>query len=125
VLAGVSRFRIVDEKDGFCPYRRCDVDWSGFVPDLNKTSGEGDFDRATFLVLLERYFLARQLSADWEMMKDTEDELLVNSLSMMLDFRPEDKQALLESSTLAIRGNTLMTLIEFSLRGGSDEEAMQ
>lgn len=125
VLAGVSRFRIVDEKDGFCPYRRCDVDWSGFGQDRNKTPDKADINRAVFLDLIERYFASRQLSADWDTMKDTEDELLVNSLSMMLQFRPEDKQALLEAPTLAVRSKTLMTLIEFALRGGSDEEIMQ
>ncbi|MBL4767336.1 MAG: LON peptidase substrate-binding domain-containing protein [Rhodobacteraceae bacterium] len=125
VLAGASRFRIIEEKEGFCPYRRCEIDWSGFGRDLDKTPGKVDFDRVAFLDLLERYFSARQLSADWETMKDTEDELLINSLSMMLEFRPEDKQALLEAPTLATRGKTLMTLIEFALRGGSDEEIMQ
>ena len=57
--------------------------------------------------------------------KETEDEMLVNPLSMLLEFRPEDKQALLEAPTLESRSKTLMTLIEFALRGGSDEETMQ
>jgi len=125
VLAGISRFRIVDEKDGFCPYRRCDVDWSGFTRDMNKAPEKFEFDRAVFLDLLERYFSALQLSADMDTIKETEDEMLVNSLSMLLEFRPEDKQALLEAPTLESRSKTLMTLIEFALRGGSDEETMQ
>ena len=125
VLAGISRFRIVAEKDGFCPYRRCDVNWSGFTQDMDKTADKFDFDRAAFMELLERYFSALQLSADLDAIKETEDEMLVNSLSMLLEFRPEDKQALLESATLEIRSRTLMTLIEFAMRGGSDEEIMQ
>jgi Lon protease-like protein len=51
--------------------------------------------------------------------------LLVNSLSMMLDFEPEDKQALLEAPSLSTRRETLVTLIEYFLRGGDAEEMMQ
>jgi len=43
----------------------------------------------------------------------------------MLDFDPEDKQALLEAPGLATRRETLTTLIEFALLGGSSEEMLQ
>lgn len=125
VLAGISRFRIVEETDGFCPYRRCDVDWSGFTQDMDKTPERFEFDRVAFLNLLERYFSALQLSADLDTIKETENEMLINSLSTLLEFGPEDKQALLEAPTLASRSKTLTTLIEFSLHGGSDEETLQ
>jgi Lon protease-like protein len=67
----------------------------------------------------------RGLSADWETLKDADDELLINSLSMMLDFDAEDKQALLEAPSLSTRRETLVTLIEYALRGGSEGEMMQ
>jgi Lon protease-like protein len=75
--------------------------------------------------LLERYFAAMSLSTDWDSMKDAEDELLINSLSMLCPFDPEEKQALLEAPSLSTRRETLVTLIEFALRGGSSDEAMQ
>ena len=111
-LGGVSRFRVVEEIEGFSPYRRCDVNWAGF-------------DRARFLDLLGRYFDTRGLSADWDTLKDAEDELLINSLSMMLEFEAEDKQALLEAPSLETRRETLVTLIEFAMRGGQEEGLMQ
>ena len=43
----------------------------------------------------------------------------------MLDFDPEDKQALLEAPSLETRRETLVTLIEYALRGGQDEGLMQ
>ena len=58
-------------------------------------------------------------------MKDAEDELLINSLSMMLEFEAEDKQALLEAPSLETRRETLVTLIEFAMRGGQEEGLMQ
>lgn len=123
-LGGVSRFRVVKEVEGFTPYRRCDVNWDGFERDLGKDETDTNFDRKGFLNTLGRYFSARNLSADWETLKDADDELLINSLSMMLDFEYEDKQALLEAPSLSTRRETLLTLIEYTLRGGQDGEMM-
>lgn len=124
-LTGVSRFRIKSELDGFTPYRRCEVSWEGFDRDLGKSEKDDGFDRTRFLSLLERFFESRQLSTDWDSLKDADDELLVNSLSMLMDFDPEDKQALLEAPCLRTRRETLVTLIEFAMRGGSNEETLQ
>ncbi len=124
-LTGVSRFRIASELDAFTPYRRCAVSWNGFDRDLGRSEKDDGFNRTKFLNLLERFFSSRQLSTDWDSLKDADDELLVNSLSMLLDFDPEDKQALLEAPCLRTRRETLVTLIEFAMRGGSNEEKLQ
>ncbi|MGR3761471.1 LON peptidase substrate-binding domain-containing protein [Roseobacteraceae bacterium NS-SX3] len=124
-LSGISRFRITGETGGFTPYRRCDVEWSGFERDLGRCEDDAGFDRPGFLHLLERFFTARSLSTDWDALQEADNELLINSLSMLLEFDPEDKQALLEAPCLATRRETLVTLIEFALRGGSHEEMLQ
>ena len=124
-LSGVSRFRVVREVDGFTPYRRCEVSWAGFERDLGGTEEDKAFQRKDFLGLLARYFQAQGLATDWDSLKEAEDELLINSLSMLCPFPPEDKQALLEAPSLSTRRETLVTLIEFELRGGTDEEVMQ
>lgn len=124
-LTGVSRFRIQAEVDGFTPYRRCNVDWAGFDRDLGATEHDEMFQRPAFLALLQRYFAQLELQTDWETLKDADDELLINSLSMLLDFGAEDKQALLEAPSLSTRRETLVTLLEFSLRGGGSEDLIQ
>jgi len=124
-LAGMSRFRIRQEISGFTPYRRCDVSWEGFEADLGPSERDKAFDRERFMDLLARYFDALDLSTDWESLKEAEDELLINSLSMLCPFDPEEKQALLEAPSLATRRETLVTLIEFVLRGGAPEDALQ
>ncbi|KHA50734.1 MAG: LON peptidase substrate-binding domain-containing protein [Sulfitobacter geojensis] len=124
-LGGMSRFRVVNEVEGFSPYRKCDVSWDGFERDLGRDEEDAGFNRENFLDLLGRYFDAQGLSADWDTMKEAEDELLINSLSMMLELDPEDKQALLEAPSLVTRRETLVTLIEYALRGGLDEGVMQ
>ncbi|MEH6774619.1 MAG: LON peptidase substrate-binding domain-containing protein [Cereibacter changlensis] len=124
-LSGISRFRVVAEVQGFAPYRRCTVDWTPFTRDLGGTEEDAGFRRAPFLDLLGRYFAAMELSTDWGSLKEAEEELLINSLSMLCPFDPEDKQALLEAPSLETRRETLVTLIEFALRSGDGQEVMQ
>lgn len=124
-LSGISRFRLGSEVEGFTPYRRFDVNWDGFDRGQGGPEHDRNFDRDKFLNLLDRYFAARDLSADWDTLKDADNELLINSLSMLLDFEPEEKQALLEAPSLSTRRETLVTLIEYALRGGQSEDILQ
>jgi uncharacterized protein len=124
-LAGISRFRVKDEVTGFAPYRRCNVDWTGFSRDTGPEEADPGFDRKALLSVLSRYFEANNLSTDWSSLKEAEPELLINSLSMLCPFTAEDKQALLEAPSLTTRRETLVTLIEFALRSGEGEEVMQ
>lgn len=74
--------------------------------------------------LLNRFFEERGLSTDWDSMADAEPELLINSLSMLCPFEPEERQALLEAPSLVTRRETLITLIEYALHGGDDAEQL-
>jgi uncharacterized protein len=124
-LSGMSRFRVMHEVQGFTPYRRCEVSWTGFERDMGAVEKDAGLNREKFLALLGRFFDSQGLSTDWESIRDAEDELLINSLSMLCPFEPEDRQALLEAPTLDTRRETLVTLIEFELRGGTADEVMQ
>ncbi|MGB3555893.1 MAG: LON peptidase substrate-binding domain-containing protein [Jannaschia sp.] len=124
-LAGISRYRITREVTGFSPYVKAEVSWDGFDRDMGKPETDERFDRPAFLDLLRRYFESQELSTDWDSLKDAEEELLLNSLSMLCPFEPEEKQALLEAPSLATRRETVVTLMEFALRGGSSEETVQ
>jgi uncharacterized protein len=120
VLAGISRFDLKDEVPGFTPYLRADVDWTRFDRDARPAQTDGGFDRAHFMVLLKRFFAAKELATDWDSMNEAEDEALINSLSMLCPFEAADKQALLEAPTLADRRETLQMLMEFSLRADGE-----
>ena len=124
-LMGISRFRIEAEETGFTPYRRARVSWSGYERDFGPEEVDENFDRASFMELLARYFRETGLSTDWDSLKQADDELLINSLSMLCPFDPEDKQALLEAPTLKARRETMATLIEFALRGDVSRDKLQ
>lgn len=121
-LTGISRFRLAAEISGFAPYLSGEVRWEDFARDRGPVETDPEFDREAFLDLLRRYFMEEQLSTDWDSLKEAEDELMINSLSMLCPFEPEDKQALLEAPSLRTRRETLVTLMEYALAGGGEEQ---
>lgn len=120
-LSGVSRFRIRAEREGFTPYRRADVEWGDFARDIGNAEHDDGLDRTRLYETLCCYLQSQGLGADWETLKDAEDELLINSLSMLLPLDAADKQALLEAPSLSTRRETLLTLMEFAMHGGGEE----
>ncbi len=116
-LTGISRFRLVEREEGFSPYIKAAVSWDGFERDLGPTERDESFDREPFLDILSRYLDLADLRTDWDSLKEADDELLVNSLAMLLPFDIEDKQALLEAPSLTTRRETLVALMEFVLAG--------
>ena len=124
-LTGMSRFRIEEEVEGFTPYRRARVNWAGFEDDLGDAQSDPEMDRSGLMDLLKRFFDDRELSTDWDSMNEAEPELLINSLSILCPFEPEERQALLEANTLQERREMLVTLLEYALHGGNEQKVMQ
>ena len=91
-----------------------------------RETAEGPQSHSVFVPLIslvpmnELQIESLDLEMDVELVNH-EDEMLVNSLSMMLPFSNSDKQALLESPTLADRRELLQGLIEFALHGGGGQ----
>ncbi len=116
-LSGVSRFSLATEEETGAPYRVFGVDWSPFADDLVHGHGEDAVDRERLLTVLKAYLKANDLSADWEGISKSSNELLVNTLSMISPYGPEEKQALLEARDLKTRAEVLVTLAEMDLAG--------
>lgn len=124
-LAGISRFRLRAEVEGFTPWRRGQVEWADFPRDIGPAETDPALDRPAFMALLARFLKARGLDLDLAALAQAGDEDLINALSVICPFPPEDRQALLEAPSLPTRRETLVTLIEFALRGGSSDEILQ
>ncbi len=125
-LSGIARFAVLAEVAGFVPYRRAKVDWAPFLADLGAAAEDIGFDRPAFMKRLGRYLQIAKLGIEGSSLKEADDEMLVNALSMLCPFAVEEKQALLEARTLTDRRQVLETLISFALRsGGSSDEVLQ
>ncbi|MGI9422196.1 MAG: LON peptidase substrate-binding domain-containing protein [Hyphomicrobiaceae bacterium] len=114
-LFGIARFRSRFEENTSHPFRILSVDYAEFAHDLSAGSGEDDVDREHLLEVLRAYLDAKDLEADWNAVNNAATELLVNSLSTISPFGPEEKQALLEARTLKERAEVLSTLATMEL----------
>jgi len=118
-LTGLARFRVVEEMTVMTPYRQCLVSYEEFARDLVERDGENLVDRSTILKTLRNFAEANRLKIDWKGIEQTPNEALVNALAMMSPFGPDEKQALLEAKTLAMRADVLVAITEIELARGN------
>ena len=114
-LSGVARFEVMDEVVTDAPYRTCRVAYDRFAGDLEEGVGEDEVDRDRLLGVLKTYLEARKLKGDWNAILRSPTEHLINSLSLISPYGPEEKQALLEARSLKERAEVLVALAEMEL----------
>jgi hypothetical protein len=119
-LAGVARFTIGGDIAGDTPFRICEVDCAPFANDFIAGCGEEEVDRPRLLDALKNYLTASNLSADWDRINSASSERLVNTLSILSPYGPEEKQALLEAPDLRSRAEALVALAEMELATRDD-----
>lgn len=123
-LSGYARFDIKEELPLREGYRQVVPDWKPYREDLAEEDG-GSIDRDRMLRALKGYFAANQVDANWDAIKDTPTDRLVNALAMMCPFQPSEKQALLEAATLMDRADVMVALLEMSLAANDDSANMR
>ncbi len=114
-LTGICRFKVTQELDAMTPFRQVKADYAPFANDLEAGSGELDVSRTALLDVVRRYLDANNLQADWDAIEQSSNEALVNSLSMISPFGPQEKQAMLEADSLEQRNQILIALAEMAL----------
>jgi uncharacterized protein len=119
-LTGVARFDILDEAVTAKPYRTVSASYDKFAQDLTVGLGEDLVDRPNLLRVLRSYLETNRLKADWNAVQRASSEFLINVLSVMCPYGPEEKQALLEAPDLKTRADVLVALAEMELASGGD-----
>ncbi len=113
-LAGVCRFRMIEELPGRNGYRIAQV--AAFGNDLgDNLEAARAVDRDGLLRTFKQFLEANDMEADWEGVREAGTETLVNTLSMMSPYGPAEKQALLEAPDLKTRAETLVAITEIVL----------
>lgn len=121
-LAGVARFKIIEELGSTTPYRQCRVSVMPFIDDLKWDKTAPGVDREALLVAFRDFLKANDLEADWESINATPTASLVNSLCVMSPYGPAEKQALLEAPDFKTRADTLIAITEVTLARESGED---
>ncbi|HTR85352.1 MAG TPA: LON peptidase substrate-binding domain-containing protein [Reyranella sp.] len=125
-LSGVARFEIGRELDlAQGGYRRVSALFAPYRADLDHADELVELDRERLMAALTAFFRGRQLSTDWEAVKQAADENLVTSLSMVLPFGPAEKQALLEAADTTARAKLLTAFLEMGAFGQPPESSPQ
>jgi Lon protease-like protein len=119
-LSGVARFRVGRDVEGDEPFRLCQVDYAPYAEDFLSGCGEDEVDRPRLIATLRSYLIANNLSADWERINSASTERLVNTLSILSPYGPEEKQCLLEAPDLQARAEALIALAEMELAARDD-----
>jgi Lon protease-like protein len=119
-LAGVARFRLGAEVASEQVFRLAEVDFAPYAADFVCGHGDAAVDRPRLLATLKSYLTANSLAADWERINNASNERLVNTLSILSPYGPEEKQALLEASDLKARAEALVALAEMELAARDD-----
>ena len=129
-LTGICRFRVDEELPVTTAYRQVRPNYQSFDSDLISDVGALDVDRDSLLDVVRRYLDANGMTADWDGIEQSGNEALVNSLSIISPYGPQEKQALLEADSLAQRADILIALTEMVLAqmasaNGSNDNSMQ
>ena len=112
-LGGLCRFqieKILEEE----PIKKAKVSYQGYESDLEDSHSDPFVDRPRLLNLLKDYLDDQDIMANWEEIDHASDDLIISSLSMACPFKPIEKQALLEISSLSERCDMMIALMEMA-----------
>jgi Lon protease-like protein len=119
-LTGIARLNVLHDVASDHPFRLAHADFSEHDTDFIAGHGEEEVDRPRLLATLKNYLTANNLSADWNRIVSATNERLVNTLSILSPYGPEEKQALLEAPDLKSRAEALVALAEMELAARDD-----
>ncbi len=111
---GVSRFEILSITTAEDNLNYAELDYSPYAEDLKAIESDPFVDRSRLMSALRVYLQDQDISMNWEDMDEISDEFLLNSLAQTCPFDDIEKQALLETKTLAERCEIMTTLIEMA-----------
>jgi len=116
-LSGVCRFEVGREELAQGGYRRVSAIFSPYRADLEQGDEVVELDRERLMAALAAFFRGKNLSTDWDAVKQAADGNLVTSLSMVLPFGPVEKEALLEAADTTARAKLLVAFLEMAAFG--------
>ena len=114
-LTGLCRFQVVKELEAITPYRQVLANYHPFAADLAADAGASGVDRPAVIKAFRDYLAANNMKANWEEVDQAPTDMLVNTLSLLAPYLPEEKQALLEAPDLKSRAEVLVALTEVAL----------
>jgi Lon protease-like protein len=111
MMAGICRYRIIEELPSNNGYRIARVDWSDFSNDY-ETEFVDPLKISKFKQTLRHYFDRHNMQVDWKVLDKLHIEEVVNNLVLIINLDIDSKQRLLESPTVVQRLALFSQLLE-------------
>ena len=109
-LRGLSRFNLVSEKTNDKNFREANINWENFKKDLDITSKSSDF--STLKITLKKYFKSKNIRANMDAIDTFNDYNFVDQITMICPFEDNEKQLLLETTSILKREKLLQTILD-------------
>ena len=111
-LEGVCRFVIQDYQLTSKGFYQASIDTSDYYEDLNEI--EPNLDRELLIKKYSNFFKMKKLEIDQAVLAETSNLQLLSTLAMLAPFNKIDKQAILESSNLSNRIDTINSILDLN-----------
>ncbi len=109
-LKGLSRFNLISEKTNEKDYKEANITWENFSKDLNIKSKSSDF--STLKKTLKQYFKSKNISANMDAIDTFNDYNFVDQITMICPLANNEKQLLLETTSISKREKLLQTILD-------------
>jgi len=110
-LTGLCRFKVEGELQVMTPYRQVQANWQAYKADITEENTGEPIEREALTNALKAYLDRKGLEADYDGINTAPDNVLINTLSMIIPFGVPEKQALLEALDVPTRAETLKSLL--------------
>jgi Lon protease-like protein len=120
-LTGVCRFKYQSDQLQAGGFRLAEVTWDDYAHDLLPCAEQVkdlEIDRSLIISGLRQSLKRWELSGDWSVVEQASDGVLINTLSVVCPFAPQEQQALLEAPSLQERAMILACLLNIIATGG-------
>tara|TARA_B100000212_G_scaffold342376_1_gene329214 strand:- start:6717 stop:7373 length:657 start_codon:yes stop_codon:yes gene_type:complete len=111
-LEGVCRFVLHERNLNSRGYYQGKIFCDDYLEDLNNM--EPHIDRAALITKYSNFFKMKKLEIDKEVLSETSNLQLLSTLAMLAPFNKIDKQAILESTNVMDRLNTINSILDLN-----------
>ncbi len=109
-LKGLSRFNLISEKITDHEYREANICWENFSKDLDLNDKSLNF--STLKATLKKYFKSKNIRANMDAIDTFNDYNFVDQITMICPLANNEKQLLLETSSISKRSKLLQTILD-------------
>ena len=103
-------FNVISEKTNGEDFREANIDWGNFSKDLNVNVKSSNF--STLKTILKKYFKSKNIKANTNAIDTFNDYNFVDQITMLCPLANNEKQLLLETTSISKREKLLQTILD-------------